>query len=134
MKRQSVPFTPRIALTALLMATSACASGRGYDQAEAERYIRESESQWAASVASGDQKVVERILADDFLGVDPDGGTYDKTTMVAMTKDGPKDFVSNHLDEVKIRFYGNAAVAQGSETWERRSGSPLHGRFVWTDT
>ena len=31
--------------------------------AEAERYIKESESQWAESVANGDASVVERILA-----------------------------------------------------------------------
>ena len=45
-----------------------------YDQKEAERYIIESERQWAESVASGDSSVVERILADDFVGVDPKGG------------------------------------------------------------
>ncbi len=35
--------------------------------AEAERYIKESERQWAESVASGDATVVERILADDYV-------------------------------------------------------------------
>jgi aminopeptidase C len=33
---------------------------------------------------------------------------------------------------VKVRFYGNTAIAQGSESWEKRSGE--RGRFVWTDT
>jgi hypothetical protein len=39
------------------------------DQKKAERYIVESERQWAESVATGDASTVERILADDFLGV-----------------------------------------------------------------
>jgi len=26
--------------------------------------------------------------------------------------------ISNHLDEVKIRFFGDTAVAQGSESWD----------------
>jgi ketosteroid isomerase-like protein len=43
------------------------------DQKEAQRYIVESERQWAESVATGDPSVVERILADDFVGVDPKG-------------------------------------------------------------
>jgi hypothetical protein len=64
----------------------------------------------------------------------PDGKHYDKASMVADTRDAPKEFVSNHLNEVKVRFYGNAAVAQGNESWERRSGTPKRGRFVWTDT
>ena len=102
--------------------------------AEAERYIKESERQWAESVATGDTTVVERILADDLVGVDPDGSFYDKAKMVAGTREAPKVFLSNHLNEVNVRFYGDAAVAQGSESWVRRTGSPLRGRFVWTDT
>ena len=54
--------------------------------------------------------------------------------MVSDTREAPKYFVSNHANEIKVRFYGDAAVAQGDETWERRTGEPLRGRFVWTDT
>jgi hypothetical protein len=39
-------------------------------QKDAEAYIIESERQWAESVANGDSGVVERILADDFVGVE----------------------------------------------------------------
>lgn len=77
---------------------------------------------------------VERILADDFLGVSPDGKLYDKATMIADTRVAPKEYVSNHLNDVKVRFFGDTAVAQGNESWERRMGKPRHGRFVWIDT
>jgi hypothetical protein len=43
------------------------------DQEEADCSIVESDRQWAESVATGDRSVVERILADDFMGVDPKG-------------------------------------------------------------
>ena len=99
---------------------------------EADDYIRKSEAEWAESVATGDVTAVERILAHDFVGIDPKGRRYTKNEMIAETRDGPKFFVSNHLNEVKIRFYGNTAVAQGSESWVKRNGE--HGRFVWTDT
>jgi hypothetical protein len=102
------------------------------DQKEAEYYIVESERQWAASVATGDSSTVERILADDFLGVDPKGILYDKAKMIVDTHNAPQIFVSNRLNEVKVRFYGDTAIAQGDETWERRTGE--RGRFVWTDT
>ncbi len=110
------------------------ARGQETSTAEAERYIKESERLWAESVANGDASVVERILAEDYIGVDPDGGFYDKAKMVSGTREAPKEFISNHLNEVKVRFYGDVAVAQGSESWVRRTGSPLRGRFVWTDT
>jgi hypothetical protein len=101
-------------------------------QKETERYILESERQWAESVATGDTSAIERILADDFIGVDPKGRQYNKRQMIDETRDAPKYFVSNRLNEVKVRFYRNTAIAQGSETWEKRSGE--RGRFVWTDT
>jgi Domain of unknown function (DUF4440) len=52
--------------------------------------------------------------------------------MIADTRNAPKYFVSNQLNEVNVRFYGNTAIAQGSETWQKPSGE--RGRFVWTDT
>jgi ketosteroid isomerase-like protein len=102
------------------------------DQKETERYILESERQWAESVATGDTSAIERILADDFIGVDPKGGLYTKQHMIDETRNAPKYFVSNRLNDVKVRFYGTTAIAQGSETWEKRSSE--RGRFVWTDT
>lgn len=117
---------------AIFVCCGLCSCRQSYDQKEAERYITESEKQWAESVPSGDKSVVERILADDFVGVDPQGGLYDKAKMVSETADAPKYFASNHLNEVKIRFYGDTAVAQGNESWERKNGE--RGRFVWTDT
>ena len=109
-----------------------CDCARRYDAEEGQRYIVERERQWAESVASGDTTVLERILTDDFVGVDPEGRSYDKAKMIADTREAPKYFASNHLNDVKIRFYRDSAGAQGNETWERRSGE--RGRFVWTDT
>lgn len=102
------------------------------DQKETERYILDSERQWAESVATGDASAIERILADDFIGVDPKGRLYTKQQMIDETRNAPKYFVSNRLNDVKVRFYDKTAVAQGSETWEKHSGE--RGRFVWTDT
>src|ERR1700746_382757 len=92
------------------------------DQKEIEHYIVESERQWAESVATGDTSAIERILADDFFGVDPKGQLYQKQQMITDTQDAPKHFVSNRLNDVKVRFYGDTAIAQGSETWEKRTG------------
>jgi hypothetical protein len=104
------------------------------DYEKARQYITESEKQWAEAVASGDSTVVQKILADDFIGVDTKGFQYNKAHEVHNTPEGPKYFKSNHLNTIKIRFYGDMAVAQGDEIWVRYSGQPLTGRFVWTDT
>src|SRR5690349_8309819 len=95
-------------------------------------YICDSERAWAASVATGDPTAVKRILSEDFIGVDPDGRQYRKAEMVADTIKAGTHFSSNEIGDVIVRFYGNMAVAQGSETWTRKSGE--RGRWVWTDT
>lgn len=126
-------------LTILLVAAEASCAGltpplSAADQAAAERYIRDSEREWAESVATGDTSAVQRILADDFHGVDPQGRSYTREEMVANTRTAPRYFLSNRLDQVRVWFYGDVAIAQGSETWERRTGASRTGRFVWTDT
>jgi hypothetical protein len=95
-------------------------------------YIEQAESDWAEMTVTNDAAVLERILADDFVGVATEGGKhYTKADAIAETKT-PSEYVSNHLSDVKIRFYGNTAVAQGSEYWKKKDGKS--GKFVWTDT
>jgi ketosteroid isomerase-like protein len=102
-----------------------------YSQHDAERYIQESEAEWASSVATSDASVVRRILADDCVWV-LDGRVLGKAQAVTEAEKGPSDFLSNHLEYAHIRFFGDTAVAQGSEKWTRRGGK--RGRFVWIDT
>jgi ketosteroid isomerase-like protein len=96
------------------------------------KYICDSEAAWAASVASGDASIVQRILADDFIGVHPSGRHYRKAEMVDGTPKAPETFASNHVNDVIVRFYGDVAIAQGNESWRKHNGDT--GRFVWTDT
>jgi uncharacterized protein (TIGR02246 family) len=102
-----------------------------YDRTQAEAEIREIEQAWAQVAVSGDSAVIERIFADDFVGVAPDGAQYTKQGFIDDTKANPLGFSSNELKEMKVRFEGNVAVAQGHETFTRKDGK--RGRFVWTD-
>ena len=125
------------ALAALLLVTTqfpsrAQTGARSKPQAalQDERQIREIERQWAETAVTGDGSVLKTILADDFLGTDPEGKLYNKAEAIKGAT-GPAAFESNRLNEIKIRFFGNVAVVQGSETFKRKNGKT--GRFVWTD-
>jgi len=99
-------------------------------RAEAEKYIIDCSRDWAESVVTGDRSKRKIYFADDFVGTDTKGRIYDKAIVTRET--GPaKQITSNHLDTVKIRFFGDTAIAHGSESWERKDGSK--GRYVWTD-
>lgn len=103
-------------------------------RSSAEAYIREGEREWTAAIASGDVSGAERILADDFIGIGSDATPYNKADAISWIRSSHGDFIYCRLDSPsKIRFFGNTAVAQGSESWERRAGEPRKGRFVWTE-
>jgi Domain of unknown function (DUF4440) len=76
--------------------------------------------------------VVKRILADDCVWV-LDGTVLDKAHAVSDSQQGPGVFLSDHLAYAHVRFFGDTAVVQGSETWTRKGGrkvilfGPTHG-------
>jgi Domain of unknown function (DUF4440) len=51
-----------------------------------EQRIREIERQWTEEVVSGDTNVLERVMADDFLGTAPDGKLYTKADAIRDAK------------------------------------------------
>ncbi len=118
----------------MLMGLASCqtTSDRSiYDRAEAEAQIREIEHAWANVAVTGDPSVIETIFADGFLGTSPDGMLYTKQDFIDDTRANPMGFLSNELNDMKVRFFGNVAVAQGHETFTRKDGAT--GRLVWTD-
>ena len=79
-----------------------------------------------------DVSVLKRILTDDFVWVYADGRRIlrSKAEAVADAAAGPADFVSDHVDDVHVRFFGSTALAQGGESWVRKdkSGEVVRGR------
>jgi hypothetical protein len=94
--------------------------------------ILQLERDWVQSFVTMDVAANERIVADDFLGTEPDGKRIRKADLIAEMKT-EEPLASNHLneDDVTVRFYGQTAVVNGSESWKQRDGKT--GRFIWTD-
>ena len=69
------------------------------------------------------------FLADDFVWV-WEGKVLDKFRAVARAQQGPGDVVSNHLDYATVRFFSDAAVVQGRETWTLKGGRSGHFVFI----
>ena len=105
---------------------------RGQQSTQDESYIKLSEQQWAEASMKRDTATVERILADDFVGLDPSGVFFRKAEELASVSKNEGDYVFAKGNDVEVRFYGDTAVARGSESWKKRNGE--QGRYVWTDT
>ncbi len=121
----------RALLAVLITVCTVSAVAQSTDEVT-RNYIHQAESDWAESVVTNDVSVLERILADDFIGVDIDGSHYSKADVIKDYRTKPSEFALNHVNEVQIRFFRDAAVAQGSESWKKKDGTP--GTFFWTDT
>jgi hypothetical protein len=69
-----------------------------------------------------DSGTLGRILADDFVFTDPEGKFVTKAEWMADLKSGELAFESIHMDDLRIRIYGDAAVTNGLVTMKMRSG------------
>ncbi len=118
----------------ILAVAARTAPSGGTDVQATQSLIEDAERRWVEAVTTGDTAVVETTLSDDFTGTAPDGNAFDKKVMVDLIRGAPQEYISNRLDGMTVKFYGDVAIAQGSETWERRTQLPKKGRFVWTDT
>ncbi len=97
---------------------------------EARLYITACSRDWAESVVTGNREKIKECFADDFVGTSTSGDRYDKAAIVEDT--GPAEYiVSNTINSIDIKFYGNTAIAFGDETWRKKDGSS--GHYVWTD-
>ena len=119
-------------LWVVLVGLSLSAAGCSDRQAADQRIIVQDEHALGGAFVTGDVATVDRLLADDFSGVSPKGKTYGKTDMLERMRKGP-NLTSDQVGAVKVRLFGDQAVAQGSE---HEVGPPPERKAadrVWTD-
>lgn len=121
----------RLAILSALLALSACA-GQAPDRTADRKEILDGEKAWGQAFVTGDAATIERLLAADFKGVDPTGLIYDKAKMLTEVRRGPND-TSDTLGNVIIRFYGDTAIAQGSEQEVGPPPEKAERASMWTD-
>jgi ketosteroid isomerase-like protein len=102
------------------------------DRSADERAIVQGEHAWGRAFVTGDTAAVDRLLAEDFVGVDPDGAIYDKAKMLQSVRAGP-NIASDQVGAVRVRFFDDTAVAQGSEHEVGPAPQSRPADRVWTD-
>jgi ketosteroid isomerase-like protein len=102
------------------------------DRKADERAIIAGEKAWGGAFVTGDAATIDRLLAPDFAGIDPHGKAYDKPTMLRAVREGP-NITSDQVGAVRVRFYGDTAIAQGSEHEVGPAPQRKPADRVWTD-
>jgi len=131
MHKKSIPLLVALAFasstsTALLQAAD--------KKAKDEQAIQKLEQEWADALVKGDQTTIDRIVSPDWLFTDPEGNLITKATSDADLKSGKVKFESVQADELKVRVFGDSAIAFGLVTEKGNyDGKDTSGQYRFTD-
>ena len=95
-------------LAAALLAAAAPADAQSA-QSTRETLI-ELERSWNDAVYSGDVDVIDRLLADEFLGTYDDGSRGDKAREMDLVANFNQAVISAVQDDFRVAIYGDTAV------------------------
>lgn len=104
------------------------------NQQDTEQQVRELAAEWAAAEQHGDTAALDRILADEFVGIGPRGFMLTKQEWLQRHQAGALVYDALSLDDVQVRAYGgDTAVMVARETQAARyQGQPMPGEFRTT--
>jgi len=115
-----------LAVTLLTVGMSCLAFGQGKDMkssGKAEEEIMKLEDQWVKTRATKDPTTTKSLLAEDFLGSNPDGMAQTKQQFIDNVVAGNFATGNPEYGERKVRIYGETAVSTGLVTGVGQSGS-----------
>src|SRR5215204_5899285 len=98
--------------------------------------IRQADHERIQAQIEADAEGLDRIYADDFIGIGPSGTVRTKAQVISDFTSGDLKFQSITTDDVRVRVYGNTAVETGRSTMigqDRGKAVPRDNRFtrVW---
>jgi len=125
-----------LALTATSIALGQDRSASRVQRSSIEQTIRQLDSERIQAQISADAVALDRIYADDFIGVGPSGTVRTKAQVISDFTSGDLKFQSITTDEVQVRVYENTAVETGLSTMvgqDKGKAVPRDTRFtrVW---
>jgi len=117
-------------LGAILIALAAY----GQSKSSLEDALKKMELEWAQAEIKKDVAAVERILADDWVGIDYDGSTATKAALIDHLKTGASSVESQETSDMKVRIFGKTAIVTGVDTEKSRDkNKDSTGKYIWTD-
>jgi ketosteroid isomerase-like protein len=97
------------------------------------REIESLEAQWRTAVLQNDVATVNRLLADDYLGINPNGTLETKADALALRRAGTMKVSSIDPINMKVRVYGDTAVVTSQVQLEGHDGErDISGRYHYT--
>jgi ketosteroid isomerase-like protein len=111
-------------------------SAKRDQRSSVEQDIKQLDNERIQAQIGADAVVLDRIYADDFIGVGPSGTVRTKAQVISDFTSGALKLQSITTDEVQVRVYENTAVETGLSTMsgqDKGKAIPRDTRFtrVW---
>ena len=129
-------FIAVLVLTVVPIGVAQKQNAGGSHQTSVEEVIRKLDNERIQAQIHADAVALDRIYADDFIGVGPSGTVRTKAQVISDFTSGNLKFQSITTDEVQVRVYENTAVETGLSTMsgqDKGKAVPRDTRFtrVW---
>jgi ketosteroid isomerase-like protein len=99
-----------------------------------QEQLKKLEEEWATAFIKRDGAALNRILAEDYYIIDPNGSVGNKAQTIEDITSGNTVFESIKYDDLNVRVYGTFAIVTGGETVTVRSnGQSSTVTFRFTD-
>jgi ketosteroid isomerase-like protein len=125
-----------IASVLLLVSASTARPMRAAPSTDAE-FISFLEEAWVNAILEKNVKVLDRVMADDFRGVSPNGVPYTKQEAIEDVRSGFYAVKSMELANLKVRILGvlgdTAIVTYYQNEKSKFGDEDCTGRYVFTD-
>ncbi len=91
------------------------------------------EQDWRQALISSNVTALDRLLADDYLGVTANGTLETKADLLALRRGGTVRISELNLSDLKIRVYGDTAVVTSrAELTGTNGGTDISGHYRYT--
>ncbi|QNI31256.1 nuclear transport factor 2 family protein [Alloacidobacterium dinghuense] len=100
---------------------------------ELHKEIETLEMQWRQAQLSNDVAVMDRLLADDYIGISASGTIETKPEALALRRAGTLHITTLDLNDLKVRIYGDTAVVTSQANLAGTNGaSDISGKYRYT--
>ncbi|HYU88333.1 MAG TPA: nuclear transport factor 2 family protein [Candidatus Bathyarchaeia archaeon] len=92
------------------MLRSTASTMRAEKDRDSEKEILEVERKFGEAMIQNDAEAIGRILSDDWIIIDPDGGVIDKSRFLDVIKSGALKHEAMDSEDIRVRTYPNTAT------------------------
>jgi ketosteroid isomerase-like protein len=132
--RWLLPTVGRLSLVLILLSGFTIPAHAGFPHHESvHKEIEGLELDWRQAQLSNNVTEVDRLLADDYLGINANGTLETKADELTRRRSGSFHITQLDLSDIKVRIYGDTAVVTSKADVIGKNGDrDISGRYRYT--